>query len=35
VTTTTDWTNATKGTGGYADVNGINLYYETPAAVGR
>jgi pimeloyl-ACP methyl ester carboxylesterase len=29
MTTTTDWTNATKGTGTYADVNGINLYYET------
>jgi pimeloyl-ACP methyl ester carboxylesterase len=29
MTTTTDWTAGTKGTGGYADVNGINLYYET------
>jgi pimeloyl-ACP methyl ester carboxylesterase len=27
--TTTDWTTEAKGTGGYADVNGINLYYET------
>ena len=27
--TTTDWTTETKGTGAYADVNGINLYYET------
>jgi pimeloyl-ACP methyl ester carboxylesterase len=27
--TTTDWTTNTKGTGQYADVNGINLYYET------
>ena len=27
--TTTDWTTATKGTGQYAEVNGINLYYET------
>ena len=26
---TTDWTTETKGTGAYADVNGINLYYET------
>ncbi len=26
---TTDWTTQTKGTGEYADVNGINLYYET------
>ncbi|MEO7295521.1 MAG: alpha/beta hydrolase, partial [Candidatus Limnocylindria bacterium] len=26
---TTDWTTATKGSGEYADVNGINLYYET------
>ena len=25
---TTDWTTDTKGTGEYADVNGINLYYE-------
>jgi pimeloyl-ACP methyl ester carboxylesterase len=27
--TTTEWTSETKGTGHYADVNGINLYYET------
>jgi pimeloyl-ACP methyl ester carboxylesterase len=27
--TTTDWTTASKGTGQYAEVNGINLYYET------
>jgi pimeloyl-ACP methyl ester carboxylesterase len=27
--TTTDWTTETKTTGEYADVNGINLYYET------
>src|SRR6266850_4960466 len=27
--TTTHWTTETKGTGQYADVNGINLYYET------
>ena len=26
---TTQWTTETKGTGQYADVNGINLYYET------
>ena len=25
----TDWTTAVKGTGQYAEVNGINLYYET------
>ena len=27
--TTTYWTTDTKGTGEYAEVNGINLYYET------
>ena len=27
--TTTDWTTEVKGTGQYAEVNGINLYYET------
>ena len=26
---TTDWTTETKGTGEYAEVNGITLYYET------
>jgi pimeloyl-ACP methyl ester carboxylesterase len=26
---TTDWTTEARGTGEYADVNGINLYYET------
>jgi pimeloyl-ACP methyl ester carboxylesterase len=26
---TSDWTTQTKGTGQYAEVNGINLYYET------
>ena len=26
---TSDWTTQTKGTGEYAEVNGINLYYET------
>ena len=25
----TDWTTEATGTGKYADVNGINLYYET------
>src|SRR5438094_8784932 len=25
----TDWTSAVKGSGQYAEVNGINLYYET------
>jgi pimeloyl-ACP methyl ester carboxylesterase len=29
MTMTTDWTTHTKGTGKYAEVNGINLYYET------
>jgi len=29
MTMTTDWTTETKGTGKYAEVNGINLYYET------
>jgi pimeloyl-ACP methyl ester carboxylesterase len=28
-TVTTSWTTETKGTGEYAEVNGINLYYET------
>jgi len=27
--TTLDWTSETTGTGAYAEVNGINLYYET------
>jgi pimeloyl-ACP methyl ester carboxylesterase len=27
--TTTDWTSDTRGTGAYAEVNGISLYYET------
>jgi pimeloyl-ACP methyl ester carboxylesterase len=27
--TTTEWTSETTGAGQYADVNGINLYYET------
>jgi pimeloyl-ACP methyl ester carboxylesterase len=27
--TTTEWASQTQGTGQYADVNGINLYYET------
>jgi pimeloyl-ACP methyl ester carboxylesterase len=25
----TDWTSETKGTGAYADVNGLHMYYET------
>jgi pimeloyl-ACP methyl ester carboxylesterase len=29
---TTSWTTETKGIGAYADVNGINLYYETHGA---
>lgn len=29
---TTDWAAEAKGTGEYADVNGINLYYETHGA---
>ena len=29
---TTDWTTHAKGTGQYAEVNGINLYYETHGA---
>ena len=32
--TTTDWTTDIKGTGQYAEVNGINLYVET-IGVGR
>src|SRR5437016_10157185 len=28
----TDWTTTVKGTGQYADVNGIKLYYETQGA---
>jgi pimeloyl-ACP methyl ester carboxylesterase len=27
--TTTDWTTDIKGTGAYAQINGLNLYYET------
>jgi len=30
--TDTNWTAESTGTGGYADVNGINLYYETNGA---
>lgn len=29
---TTEWTTQTRGTGAYADVNGINLYYEAHGA---
>src|SRR5438132_7869451 len=32
LTMTTDWTTDTKGTGKYAEVNGINLYYEIHGA---
>jgi hypothetical protein len=28
----TDWTTDTRGTGQYAEVNGIKLYYETHGA---
>jgi hypothetical protein len=27
--TTTDWTAETKGVGQYAEVNGLNMYFET------
>jgi hypothetical protein len=27
--TATDWTTEVKGAGQYADVNGINLFFET------
>jgi pimeloyl-ACP methyl ester carboxylesterase len=30
--TATDWTSEAKGTGHYAEVNGINIYYETHGA---
>ena len=30
--TTTEWTAESAGSGQYADVNGINLYYETHGA---
>ena len=29
---TTDWTTDAKGTGQYAEVNGINLYFESHGA---
>ncbi len=29
---TIDWTTETKGSGDYADINGLNLYYETHGA---
>ena len=32
---TTDWTTETRGAGQYADVNGINLYYETHGRAGQ
>ncbi|HYI23060.1 MAG TPA: alpha/beta hydrolase [Candidatus Limnocylindrales bacterium] len=31
----TDWSSETRGVGAYADVNGINLYYETHGGSGR
>jgi pimeloyl-ACP methyl ester carboxylesterase len=34
-TMTTHWTTDVKGTGEYAEVNGINLYYETHGGTGR
>ena len=30
--TTTDWTTDAQGTGQYAEVNGINLYFESHGA---
>src|SRR5213596_1058396 len=30
--TTTDWTTESAGSGQYADVNGVSLYYETHGA---
>jgi len=33
-TVTIDWTSDTKGTGAYADVNGLHLYYETHGSGG-
>ena len=30
--TATDWTSDVRGTGQYAEVNGINLYFETHGA---
>ena len=27
--TTTDWTTEAKGTGAYAEINGLNQYFET------
>ena len=32
IVTTTDWTSDAQGNGQYAEVNGINLYYETHGA---
>jgi pimeloyl-ACP methyl ester carboxylesterase len=32
IVTTTDWTSDAQGSGQYAEVNGINLYYETHGA---
>jgi pimeloyl-ACP methyl ester carboxylesterase len=30
--TATDWASSAQGAGSYADVNGLNLYYETHGA---
>src|SRR5204863_3770584 len=30
--TATDWASGARGTGGYAEVNGLDLYYETHGA---
>jgi pimeloyl-ACP methyl ester carboxylesterase len=32
---TTQWTTETKGAGGYADINGLRMYYETHGSAGR
>jgi hypothetical protein len=33
--TATDWTSSAPGTGQYAQVNGINLYFETHGSGSR
>ena len=33
--TATDWTSGVRGIGQYAEVNGLNLYFETHGAAGR
>ncbi len=32
---TTTWTTDVKGTGAYADINGLHQYYESMAKAGR